>query len=437
MKPPHTPAKRTAQNARARALDEGSADSLGCITDILHVDMDAFFASVEVLHDSALRGKPVIVGGKGRRGVVASCSYEARAFGIKSAMPSMRAKRLCPEAVFLPANFALYEEASRHLHAILTDFTPLVEGISLDEAFLDVSGARRLFGDGERIAHTIRERVSEEMSLSCSVGVARVKMLAKLASEAAKPSASAGGAVPGRGVVVIEAEGELAFLHPLPVEALWGVGGATARKLHDLGVKTVGELAELPVEAVVRVLGTASGRHLHDLAWARDPRKVEPNQDAKSIGHEQTYARDIADPEELAREAVRMADAVATRLRELGVAGRTVTVKIRYPDFETITRSHSVKAPLDSGQEVARVARELLSKVDTVRGVRLLGVSVSGLSSTRQLSFDDSWGSVSEAIDSSRRRFGDDAVVPAAMATPEGLKVKRRGAQQWGPDDPE
>ena len=406
---------------------------------ILHVDMDAFYASVEVLRDPTLQGKPVIVGGSGDRGVVASCSYEARAYGISSAMPSARARRLCPHAVFVHGNFDAYGDYSRRLHAVFASFTPLVEGIALDEAFLDVAGARRLFGPTEHIAHAIRARVHEELGLRCSVGVGPTKLIAKLASKAAKPRASLAGAVEGPGVVVVLPGEELAFLHPLPVSALWGVGPATEERLRRFGVTTVGELAALPLDTLVAALGTANGRHLHDLSWGRDPRPVEPVRETKSIGHEETYAVDLVDDEDLHREVVRMADSVAARLRKARLAGRTVTLKVRFHDFSTITRSHTFAATVDTAPEIARAAVALLGQVDPTPGVRLLGVSMSNLmaGAARQLTLDEldspAWDEASRAVDEIRDRFGERAVGPAALVEDGGLRVKRQGDQQWGP----
>ncbi|MBX3287122.1 MAG: DNA polymerase IV [Actinobacteria bacterium] len=408
--------------------------------------MDAFFAAVELRRRPELRGQPVVVGGTGERGVVAAASYEARAFGIHSAMPATRARRLCPHAVFLPGDHAHYGEVSARVMAIFRSMTPLVEPISLDEAFLDVAGARRLHGDAPAIAARIRARVHEEEGLTCSVGVARVKFLAKLASEAAKPRATPRGTRPGAGVVVVDPGRELAFLHPLPVQALWGVGPATLTRLQRLGVRTVGDLADLPLDVVVANLGQASGAHLHALAHAVDPRSVEPEQATKSVGHEETYPRDLHRRADCELEVLRLADAVATRLRAAGVRGRTVTVKVRFGDFRTITRSATLARATDSAREVARTGRRLLAEVDTSPGVRLLGVSVSGLGegAAEQLSFDeiaddrpDDWRAAEAVVDEIRARFGSRSVGPASLAGPGGLRIARRGAQQWGPDAPE
>jgi DNA polymerase-4 len=408
---------------------------------ILHVDMDAFYAAVEVLHDPSLVGRPVIVGGTGERGVVASCSYEARAFGIHSAMPSTRARRLCPHAVVLHGRYDLYTDYSRRLHSVLTSFTPLVEGIALDEAFLDVSGARRLLGTGEEIAWAIRERVADELGLPASVGVATSKLIAKLASEAAKPTASLKGPVPGLGVCVVPPGEELAFLHPLSIRALWGVGPATETRLRRFGVTTVGELADVPRDTLVTALGPAVGQHLHDLSWGRDIRLVEPEREVKSVSHEETYATDHVDHQPLRVEAVRMADAVASRLRKASLAGRTVSIKLRFHDFSTITRSHTFPAPVDGARTIARVAVALLEQVDVTPGVRLFGVGVSNLATdgARQLSLDDldeeaAWGGATRAVDAIRRRFGERAVGPAILTDEDGLRVKRQGDTQWGPD---
>jgi DNA polymerase-4 len=420
--------------SRAAPPEDGSAEAT-----ILHVDMDAFYVAVEVRRDPSLVGRPVVVGGTGDRGVVASCSYEARAFGIRSAMPTARARRLCPQAVFLAGRFDDYIETSQAIHTVFAEFTPLVEGIALDEAFLDVAGARRLWGDAPTVAGLIRSKIAQELALACSVGVARSKLVAKLASRAAKPTAAPSGAVPGPGVVVISPSEELAFLHPLPVSALWGVGPATYSRLRRLGVSTVGDLARVPVGSLVSALGSAVGAQLHELAWGRDPRPVEPSRPTKSIGHEETYARDHYEHVTLQKEAVRMADGVAGRLRRAGLKARTVTLKVRFTDFSTITRSHSEPLAIDAGQVIAQIASTLLAGVDVSGGVRLLGVSVSGLAPApaEQLSLDDlgpgRWGAATHAVDSIRERFGDAAVGPAALAGGAGLAVKRLGDTKWGP----
>lgn len=418
--------------------------------------MDAFFVAVELLDRPELRGRPVIVGGAGNRGVVAAASYEARSYGIHSAMASVRARRLCPDAVVLAPRHDRYAEVSARVMAIFRSFTPLVEPLSLDEAFLDVTGAARLHGDGPAIGSAIRRRVADEEHLACSVGVAPNKFVAKMASEVAKPRPSREGPRPGIGVKQVRPGEVLAFLHPLPARALWGVGPATWGRLEPLGVTTVGDLAALPVEAVVGAVGDAHGRHLHALAHGQDDREVVPDRAPKSIGHEETFAHDRHDRAELADEVVRMADQVTARLRGQGATGRTVTIKVRFHDFHTITRSVTLAEPFDTAPAVARAARGLLAAVDPAPGVRLLGVSVSGLDTggTRQLTLplaeggpapapspvgggdagagapaggdagtgaddgrapageldDATWASATEAVDQIRARFGRQAI---------------------------
>jgi DNA polymerase-4 len=421
---------------------------------ILHVDMDAFFAAVELLRHPELRGQPVVVGGEGSRGVVAAASYEARAFGIHSAMPSVQARRRCPHAVFLPGDHAHYSEVSRRVMAVFSSVTPLVEPLSLDEAFLDVGGARRLLGDPVDIAAGIRRAVLDQEQLVCSVGVASTKFLAKLASQDAKPRPAFDGPVAGAGVRAVRPGEELDFLHPLPVERLWGVGPATLARLVRLGVATVGDLARLPLPTVVAAIGSAQGTHLHRLANGIDPRAVEPDRALKSVGHEETFAQDHHTVATLEPELVRMADAVASRLRQGGLAGRTVTLKLRFADFRTITRSSTLREPTAGSQDIAREAKRLLASVDPSVGVRLVGVSLSNLTddATRQLSFDQllegpdggstaggsspaDWDEADRAVDAIRDRFGHRAIGPASGLSPDGLRVKRRGDQQWGPGE--
>jgi DNA polymerase-4 len=339
------------------------------VASILHVDLDAFYASVEQRDDPTLAGRPVIVGGLGPRGVVAAASYEARAFGVYSATPMTRARRACPDGVFLAPRFERYHEASTTVMEILRSFTPLVEPIALDEAFLDVDGARRLHGTGPEIARAIRARVRDESGLTVSVGVATTKFVAKLASDLAKPD----------GLLVVEPGTELEFLHPLGVRRLWGVGPATERKLGALGVKTIGELAELPEDLLVRSLGNAAGAHLHALAWNRDERPVVVEHAVKSIGHEQTFPVDLHDHAMLDSRLVGLADGVATRLRSARSSARTVQLKVRFADFTTITRSRTLPEPTDVGAEIVAVASTLLHGVDVTSGVRLLGISAQQL----------------------------------------------------------
>jgi DNA polymerase-4 len=405
---------------------------------ILHVDLDAFYASVEQLADPSLRGRPVIVGGLGRRGVVAAASYEARRYGVHSAMPMGRARRACPDGVFLAPRFDAYGDASQSVMAILRDVTPLVEPLALDEAFLDVSGARRLHGSAPEIAVALRRRIRAETGLVASVGVATTKFVAKLASDLAKPD----------GMLVIEAGTEVEFLHPLEVRRLWGVGPKTGERLAQLGVRTIGDLAALPEETLAHALGDAQGRHLHALAWNRDNRAVEPERQVKSVGHEETFPTDITDPETLGREALRMSERVAERLRGGRRAGRTIQLKLRYKDFRTITRSRTLAEPTNLAADIAAVARSLLDAVELGEGVRLLGVAVQQLhgvddveeetGAQDQLPLDVDAGvarggdarqrAVEESMDEVRKRFGDDAVGPAALMDRAAHSEPKRGA---------
>jgi len=380
---------------------------------ILHADLDSFYASVEVLKDPVLAGRPLLVGGIGPRGVVTSASYEARAYGCRNAMPMARARSLCPQAVALPPDFAAYRRYSRQVSRIFHDVTPLVEPLSLDEAFLDVAGVRRLFGDAVSIARLLRARVAGELGLPLTVGVAASKFLAKLASTRGKPD----------GLLVVPPSRSLDFLHPLPVAALWGAGQATIAVLARYGLRTVGEVARTPRATLEAALGAAAGAQLHELAWARDPRPVEPYEAAKSIGSEETFAHDIDDPEALAREVLRCATRVGRRLRESGLAGRTVTLKLRYADFKTITRARTLPDPTDVDAEIHRVAAELLRRLRLGRvPVRLVGVTVSNLSDATaptQLRFGPErpgWEAAVRAADAVRARFGDGALDLASLA---------------------
>jgi DNA polymerase-4 len=398
---------------------------------ILHLDLDAFYASVEQLADPSLRGRPVVVGGLGNRGVVAAASYEAREYGVHSAMPMARARRACPHAAFVAPRFDAYSSASSRVMEILRSYTPLVEPIAFDEAFLDVAGVRRTHGPGPDVAATIRAEVHAETGLVASVGAATTKLLAKLASDLAKPD----------GLLVVEPGEELAFLHPLPVQRLWGVGPATRGRLDRLGVHTVGDLAAIPEAALVAALGDAHGRHLHALAHNDDERPVEPERAVKSIGHEETFAEDLVARDDLARELVRMSERVAMRLRSAGKATRTVQLKVRFADFRTITRSHTLREATDLARDIQSEARTLLDDVDTRPGIRLLGVSAQQLVEAdavqAALPFDSETGpdrrALEDAVEGVRARFGEDAVGPATLLDPSGLRVGRRGTP-WGPD---
>jgi DNA polymerase-4 len=379
---------------------------------ILHVDMDAFYASVEVLKNPALRGRPVVVGGVGGRGVVTSASYEARAFGVTSAMPMVRARRLCPHAVFVSNDFASYSDYSARIRDVFMSFTPLVEPLSLDEAFLDVGGSVRLFGPPIDIARAIKHAIAD-IGLPCTVGVAPNKFLAKLASTRAKPD----------GLLLVPADAVTQWLHPLPVAALWGVGEQTADALRRLGLKTVGDVARMPRRTLERAVGDALGAHLHNLAHGVDDRRVEPYEPAKSVGSEETFGRDLDSTDHILREVLRLSDRTASRLRAKGMCGRTVTLKVRFSNFKTITRAKTLYAEIDTGPEIYAVARSLYLRLDPDRPrIRLVGVAVSGLAPgppRRQLTLlgdgRPGWPAASRAIDSIRGRFGDEAVGPATL----------------------
>lgn len=410
---------------------------------ILHVDMDAFYVSVEMRRHPELQGQPVVVGGSGLRGVVAAANYEARRFGVFSAMSSARARRLCPHAVFLPGDHAHYADVSRQVMTIFEQFTPLVEPVALDEAFLDVTGSMHLFGDGPTVGARIRDMVDQELHLACSVGVATSKFVAKLASKKAKPRIQGDAIVAGRGVWVVEPGLELEFLRPLAVSDLWGVGPATLAKLERIGVRTVADLGALEIDVLERTVGRANGRHLHDLAWGKDNRAVVAEREAKSIGREETYARDLHDPQEIRSELVRLCDDVASRVRSADRAARTVSLKVRWTNFDTVTRSTTPGAPMATGPAMFQAVETMMSGLERTGGVRLLGVSASGLCEpVEQLSLLDdidgrgstkdghrAWSPASVAIDAIRDRFGRGAITPASAVRP----VSR--SSPWGPND--
>jgi len=384
---------------------------------ILHVDLDAFYASVEVLKDPSLAGKPVIVGGTGARGVVASASYEARAFGVRSAMPAVRARRLCPQGVFLPSDFDAYHTHSNRFREILLAHTPLVEPISLDEAFLDVGGATSLFGPPVAIARKIRRDVAAEVGVTCSVGIAPTKFVAKLASDGCKPD----------GMELVAADRVLAYLEPLPVRRLWGVGEKTAEVMERLGIRTVGELARMPVSILERALGEQNARHLSRLARGEDERVVVPYEAPKSVSHEETFDDDLDDPQEILRELLALSGRVAARLRKDGYRAKTVTLKARLATFTTLTRSRTLSDATDVGADLFRTVSELYGALPGERRrIRLLGVAGSGLvaAGAEQLALyrGNRWGDVERAIDRVEARFGRGAAAPASLLERRGRR---------------
>ena len=389
---------------------------------ILHVDMDSFFVEVERLRRPELRGRPVAVGGTGRRGVVASSSYEARKHGVHSAQPTPVALRLCPQLDMVPPDHERYAEVSADVFAVFRSFTPVVEGLSLDEAFLDVSGLRRHYSSPVSVAEAVRARIRTEVGLPASVGVASVKFIAKLASNEAKPD----------GVFVVPSSGQLDFLHALPVSAMWGVGPATHAALARLGVETIGDIAGLPEASLVAALGPSAGRHLHELSRGHDPRPVVPDSDAKSVSVEETYPVDLEGGDAVEAALLAHAHRLSARLRRSGLGARTVTLKVRFSDFETVTRSHTEAGAIDGSRALHRVAVELLASVDLTRPVRLLGIGAGSLEpsaegSQLELGDDHAWDRVEDAVAGIRRRFGEEAVRPARLAG--GLKSGEAGTQ--------
>jgi len=398
---------------------------------ILHVDLDAFFAAVEQRDHPEWRGKPLVVGigGANDRGVVSAASYEARRFGVHSAMPIRTAKRLCPDCLFVPVRGSAYQAASREVMAILRRFTPLVQPISIDEAFLDVTGSQQLFGDGETIARQIKAAVRDELSLTASVGVASTKLVAKIASDLRKPD----------GLVVVEPGAEARFLAPLPISRLWGVGPSTATALRDFNVVTIGDLAGLDRAALVRRFGK-HGASLVDRAHGRDGDPVDDPDAAKSVSHEHTFDEDTSDTEVLERTLLALAEGVSGRLRHAELKAHTVTVKIRDSGFNTITRQRSLHEPTDMTEPIWRTALELARPEIRGKRIRLLGVGTSGFGEREQLGMfgvgDDRLRRAIEAADEVRERFGTRAItrarlldtgLPAPFERDLGTAVERRG----------
>jgi DNA polymerase-4 len=379
---------------------------------ILHVDMDAFFASVSELDYPQYRGKPLVVGA-GSRGVVLSANYAARKFGIRAAMPVARAQRMAPTAIFIPPDHERYSDVSRRVMEIFFEYTPYVEPLSLDEAFLDVTGSRRLFGNGRDIAQAIRKRVSDQEKITCSVGISTTKFIAKLASGRCKPD----------GVLEIAHDRILTFLHPLPVNEIWGVGPKTNEELQRLGLRTVADIAHTPIETLKRALGESAGVALYELAWARDYREVVPDAPEKSISAAETFSYDLEDREEIFRELLRLTERATHRLRKRELRSKTIGLKVRFSDFTTITRSKTVALPINGTHEIYEIAKDLFLalKIDGAR-IRLLGVSLENLSdetgAVEQLELGErevGWREAQAAIDRAIMRFGRGSVLPARL----------------------
>ena len=384
---------------------------------ILHADLDAFYASVEQRDNPGLGGRPVIVGG----GVVLAASYEAKAYGIRTAMGGRQARRLCPQAVVVPPRMSAYSEASKAVFRVFDDTTPLVEGLSIDEAFLDVRGMERISGTPAEIAVRLRREVLERVGLPITVGVARTKFLAKVASGVAKPD----------GLLVVPPDGELAFLHPLPVERLWGVGQVTARKLHDRGIRTVGQVAELPEGVLVWMLGRAAGRQLHALAHNRDPRPVRVGRRRGSIGSQRALGRSPRMPEDVDAVVVGLVDRVTRRMRRAGRVGRTVVLRLRFDDFSRATRSHTLPHATAHTQTILDTERLLLATALPLierQGLTLVGIAVGNLENDSAvqlaLPFDRHTDALDAALDEVRERFGAEAVTRAVLlGRDQGLTV--------------
>ena len=377
---------------------------------ILHVDMDAFYASVAELDHPELRGKAVVVGA-GIRGVVLSANYKAREFGIRAAMPVGRAKRMAPHAIFVAPEHHRYSEISERVMNIFNSYTPLVEAISLDEAFLDVTGARRLLGTGREIAEKIRTEVREQEGITCSVGIATNKFIAKLASQNCKPN----------GLLEISEDRVLEFLHPLPVRAIWGVGPKTAESLDRLGLKTVADIANTPRSTLMRALGDSTGESLYELSWGRDYRDVSPDEPNKSISAAETFSHDIESPEEILREYLRLSERVAERLRSRNLFAKTITIKVRFADFTTINRSKTLPVGTDSTHEIYDVVKKLYRALNIDRArLRLVGVSLDNLEedAPQQLVLgarENGWREAEGAMDKAKARFGNSSVKPGRL----------------------
>ena len=378
---------------------------------ILHVDMDAFYASVAEKDNPKLKGKAVVVGA-GRRGVVSAANYEARKFGIRAAMPVYKAKALAPHAIFISPDMDRYEEVSRSVMSIFHDITPLVEPISLDEAFLDVTGARRLLGDGQTIAKLIRARVEQKEGITCSVGIAHNKFIAKIASNQCKPN----------GLLEIDPEKVLEFLHPLAAKEIWGVGPKTNEQLAKMGLQTVGDIANTPRSTLIRVLGQASGGSLYELAWGRDYRDVEIEHIEKSISSSETFDQDLDSQEEILKEFLRLTERSVERMREKGFAAGTISIKVRFTDFKTISRSKTVDLPITGTQEIFEVVKNLYLALNLENVlIRLVGVSLDSLVEDEEINQmvlgqrTSGWQQADKAVDRIKNKFGSASLRPARL----------------------
>ncbi len=391
-----------------RIVSPEGTDDTG--TRFLHVDMDAFYPAVEVLDDPSLAGKPLIVGGTEGRGVVSSASYEARRYGVRSAMPMGQALRLCPTAIVVVPHFDRYLALSRQVMAIFHDVTPLVEPLSIDEAFLDVGGARRLWGSPGEIARMLRARVKAETGLVCSIGVAATKHVAKMASTLSKPD----------GLLIVSETGTADFLGPRSVRALWGVGPKAAEALEGRGIRTISDIVATPQTVLTRALGPAMGERVWQLARGLDAREVETHRIEKSVGHEETFLEDISDRAILNTEFRRLADRVGARLRDSAWESATIAIKVRFADFTTLSRSQTLPEPTNVGQRIGESALELFGHLALEQPVRLIGVRAeklrnSGLGASTLWDDDEDWRRIDDALDSARSRFGKGAVTRASV----------------------
>lgn len=393
-------------DGRGRIVSDVDVDDAG--TRILHVDMDAFYAAVEVLHDPSLRGLPLIIGAPEGRSVVSSASYEARRYGVRAAMPVSQALRLCPAARIVMPHFDRYQAVSRQVMAIFESFTPLVEPLSVDEAFLDVQGVRRLWGSPAQIARLVRARVQEEVGITCSVGVAATKHVAKMASTIAKPD----------GLLVIAARETQSFLDPRPVRALWGVGPKAAEALEGRGIRTIRDIRESSSDMLDRAVGSALSARLAQLARGEDAREVETERVEKSIGHEETFDTDVTDRSFLRAELLRLADRVASRLRRAEWETATISIKVRFDDFRTVTRSQTLADPTAVGQRIGEAAQALFEQIDRRDPIRLIGVRAeklrpAGGGALGLWDDDEDWRKVEGAVDDAVARFGTSMITRA------------------------